>query len=83
MNKQEKIQEIANRLKSCRAELEDIRDHTLSSEYKKVKESITSAISFLNRASKQMSDIVPIEGQMSLFDYDGVCPEEEKDEMER
>lgn len=81
MNKQEKIQDITNRLKSCRAELEDIRDNTLSSEYKKVKESLNSAISFLNRASKQMVDIVPIEGQMNIFDYDGVCPEE--DEVER
>ena len=70
MNKQEQINEIVKRLKDCRAELEDIRDGMLSSEYKKVKDSLNSSISFLNRASKQMLEASPLEGQMSIFDFD-------------
>ena len=69
MNKKEKIEVVVGRLKDCRKELEDIRDEISSSEYQKVKQSINSSISFLNRAMKQMGDLTPLEGQMSIFDY--------------
>lgn len=68
MNKQDKIQSIAKRLVDCRKELEDIRDSISSSEYQKVKQSINSSISFLNRANRQIVEAMPMEGQMSIFD---------------
>ena len=69
MAMQEDIQRIAKQLASCRKELEGIRDSISSSEYQKVKSSINSSISFLNRADRQITDLTPIEGQMNLFDY--------------
>lgn len=69
MAMQEDIQRIAKQLASCRKELEGIRDGISSSEYQKVKSSINSSISFLNRADRQITDLTPIEGQMNLFDY--------------
>lgn len=73
MGKQEKIKEITKRLVDCRKELESIRDDISSSEYQKVKASINSSISFLNRASKQITELLPMEGQMSIFDYQEDC----------
>lgn len=69
MAMQEDIKRIAKQLASCRKELEEIRDSIASSEYQKVKSSINSSISFLNRADRQITDLAPMEGQMNLFDY--------------
>lgn len=69
MTKQEKIDNISKKLRECRKELEQIRDDISYADRQKVKASITSSISFLNRASKQLSDMKQLEGQMNLFDY--------------
>lgn len=77
MNKQEQINDIVKRLKDCRNELEQIKDELISSKYQKVKASLNSSISFLNRAKNQILEATPLEGQMSIFDFD--FSDEERD----
>jgi peptidoglycan hydrolase CwlO-like protein len=69
MTKQEKIKSIAKKLAECRKELEDIRDDISTSEWKKVRSDISSSISFLNKADRDITELTPMEGQMNLFDY--------------
>ena len=69
MGNQDKLKEIAKKLSSCRKELEQIRGDMILEDYQKVRASISSSISFLNRAGKQIDELSPMEGQISLFDY--------------
>ena len=69
MSNQDKLKEIAQKLSSCRKELEQIRGDMILEDYQKVRASISSSISFLNRAGKQIDELSPMEGQISLFDY--------------
>lgn len=69
MSREEQITNVKKKLIECRKELEGLRGDISSSELQKVKSSINSSISFLNRASKQMSELTPLKGQMNLFDY--------------
>lgn len=69
MSKEERIANVRKKMIECRKELESLKGDISSSELQKVKSSINSSISFLNRASKQLTEIAPLKGQMSLFDY--------------
>lgn len=69
MDKKEKISSVKKKLVGCRKELEQLKEDISSQEMQKIKNSISSSISFLNRASKQMDDLTQLEGQMNLFDY--------------
>lgn len=69
MDKKEKISSVKKKLVECRKELEQLKEDISSQEMQKIKNSISSSISFLNRASKQMDDLTQLEGQMNLFDY--------------
>ena len=83
MSKEEQITNVKKKLVECRKELEGLRGDISSSELQKVKSSINSSISFLNRASNQMSELTPLKGQMNLFDYmteDGDFDLSEKEE---
>lgn len=69
MDKKEKISSIKKKLVEYRKELEQLKDDISSQEMQKIKSSISSSISFLNRASKQIDNLTKLEGQMNLFDY--------------
>lgn len=69
MSKEERIANVRKKMIECRKELESLKGDISSSELQKVKSSINSSISFLNRASKQLTELTPLEGQMNLFDY--------------
>lgn len=66
----DEIKSLARRLAECRKDLEGIKGDIVSADYNKVKADISSAISFLNKADKDLTNLIPLEGQMSLFDYD-------------
>ncbi len=77
-DKKDKIQEIQVRLKKCKNELESMKDELYQYDYIKVRNALTAAISGCSRAQKELNDLKPLEGQMSLFEM-MVKEEEEKD----
>lgn len=49
--------------------LKEVRKNSLNSEYEKFNKDINAAISALNRATKDLQNVQPMEGQMNVFDF--------------
>lgn len=64
----DKLTSIAERLRSCRSELESIKGELFQAEYDKVRRELNTAISACNRAGKEITELKPLEGQMDIFD---------------
>ena len=64
----DKLTSIAERLRSCRSELESIKGELFQAEYEKVRRELNTAISACNRAGKEITELKPLEGQMDIFD---------------
>lgn len=68
MNREEKIRNLTAKIGECEAEIAELEREIVSPDWKKVKKSLRSSASYLRQANKQITDLAPMEGQMSLFD---------------
>lgn len=62
------IDEVIGQLREARSMLEKIRSDLTGEQYEKVRREINAAISGCNRADKELEDLRPMEGQISMFD---------------
>ncbi len=65
--KKDTLSDIAERLRSCRRELENIKGEIYQDAYAKVRRELNSAISACNRAGRELQDVKPMEGQIDLL----------------
>lgn len=68
-DKQQKIKALIETIVECKDEIGSIKDDAYQEQWKKVRDSLSSAVSFLNKANKEITKLVPMEGQLSIFDY--------------
>ena len=62
------IENVIEKIKSCRNELNKIKDDIDYPVYKKAYSEINTAISALNRSIKELDNVKPLEGQIFLED---------------
>ena len=70
MDKQKRIRELAKKLADCQNEIMELQREIVSPGWNKVKKSLNSSAYYLKQADKQITDLAPIKGQLSLFDME-------------
>lgn len=67
-SKKDKLTDIAERLRTCRSELESIKGELFQAEYEKVRRELNTAVSAVGRAGRELNECKPMEGQMNFFE---------------
>lgn len=72
MDKEQRIEMLIANLSEMKKDIVQLEQEMPGPGWKKVRSCLHSASCFMNRAEKEIANLKPMEGQLTLFDMEGI-----------